>query len=367
MAPRSTKAVDVDLPESDRAGDMPHPRLQQNLFGHEAAVGQMVAAAHSGSMHHAWLISGPKGVGKATLAWRFARAVLARGLSGCPDDLALPADDKTFRLIAGLAHPDVIVLRRPWDSDKKKFKSELPVDDVRRLRMFFSRHPSFADVQVAVIDCMDDMNLQAQNALLKILEEPPKAAILLLIAHTPGLLLPTIRSRCRMLQLRPLSQRPMRAALQALAPQAAHDQLELAATLAEGAPGQAASLAASGMTGAYQQILAVLATLPQLNHAMLHGLSDQYMKQFPDRGIAGFAYLLSLAMQRHLRSHMGTTSALPVERQAFERMRLALTTERWSELCAELQANAQRASALNQDKKQFVLNAFYSLESAARS
>jgi len=366
MAPRSAKTVDVDQPESDRAGDMPHPRLQESLFGHKQAMEQMVAAAHSGAMHHAWLISGPKGVGKATLAWRFTRAVLARGLSACPDDLSLPADDKTFRLVAAMAHPDVIVLRRPWDAEKKKFKSELPVDDVRRLRSFFSRHPSFGNVQLAVIDCMDDMNLQAQNALLKILEEPPKAAILLLVAHTPGLLLPTIRSRCRMLQLRPLPQDTMREALQRLAPQADGDQLELAATLAPGAPGQAAALAASGMTGAYQQILGVLATLPQLNHAMIHGLSEQFMKQFPDRGISGFSYLLSLAIQRHLRTQMGTASPLPAERQAFDRMGHALTAIRWSEICAGLQASEQRASALNQDKKQFVLNAFYSLDSAVR-
>jgi hypothetical protein len=156
------------------------------------------------------------------------------------------------------------------------------------------------------------------------------------------------------------------ATLRSRAPQADGDQLELAATLAPGAPGQAAALAASGMTGAYQQILGVLATLPQLNHAMIHGLSEQFMKQFPDRGISGFSYLLSLAIQRHLRTQMGTASPLPAERQAFDRMGHALTAIRWSEICAGLQASEQRASALNQDKKQFVLNAFYSLDSAVR-
>ena len=367
MAPRAPRTLETELPESDRAGDMPHPRTQAVLFGHEAAVGQLVAASHSGGLHHAWLICGPRGVGKATLAWRFARAVLAHGLTACPADLSVPLEDKVFRLIAASAHPDVIGLRRPWDTEKKKFKSELPVDEVRRLRSFFSKHPSFGSLQIAIVDCVDDMNVQSQNALLKILEEPPKAALLLLIAHTPGAVLATVRSRCRTLQLRPLPAETMQRALQSLAPDVDSAHLTLAATLAEGAPGQAATLAVSGMTGAYQQILSVLSTLPQLNHAMLHGLADQFMKQFPDRGIAGFAHLLSLAIQRHLRSLLGTARARPGEQQAFARMAAALPPVRWSDACAELQAREERAVALNQDKKQFVLNAFYALETAIRS
>jgi DNA polymerase-3 subunit delta' len=367
MAPRASRTLEMDLPESDRAGDMPHPRSQTLLFGHGPAVGELVAASHSGTLHHAWLISGPRGVGKATLAWRFARALLARGPADLPADLSMPSDDQAFRLIAASTHPDVIGLRRPWDTDRKKFKSELPVDEVRRLRSFFSKHPSFGSLQIAIVDCVDDMSIQAQNALLKILEEPPKAAILLLIAHTPGAVLPTVRSRCRTLQLRSLPPETMRQALQSLAPGVDDAHLALAAALAEGAPGQAAMLAVSGMVGAYQQILSVLATLPQLNHAMLHGLADQFMKQFPDRGVAGFARLLSLAMQRHLRSLLGTAQALPEEQAAFRCMTRVLAPEQWSARYAELQALEARALALNLDKKQFVLNVFYSLEAAVRS
>lgn len=367
MAPRSPKTIDADLPESDRAGEMLHPRLQESLFGHDAAVSQMVAAGHAGALHHAWLISGPKGIGKATLAWRFARALLAHGPRHLPEDLAIPATHTVFRLVAASAHPDVALLRRPWDQDKKRFKSELPVDEVRKLKSFFAKHPSQADMQVAIIDCMDDMNIQAQNALLKILEEPPKSAVMLLIAHTPGQLLPTIRSRCRALQLRPLAPAEMSDAMRHLAPDVAGEQLSIASALAEGAPGQAAAMAISGVISAYQQILGLLGTLPQLNQATLYGLADQFMKQFPDQGIAGFSRLLSMAMQRHLRSAMGTMVALPVEEKVFARMGQAIAPARWSDLWAELHASEQRASALNLDKKQFVLNAFNSLESAARS
>jgi DNA polymerase-3 subunit delta' len=367
MAPRAPRTVEADLPESDRAGDMPHPRLQERLFGHEAAMGQMVKAARAGTLHHAWLICGPKGVGKATLAWRFARALLAHGAASLPEDLDLPPAHPAFRLVAAASHPDLALLRRPWDSEKKRFKSELPVDEVRKLKAFFSRHPSLGEARVALIDCMDDMNIQAQNALLKILEEPPKAAVMLLIAHAPGQLLPTIRSRCRVLQLRPLSPPDMQQALQHLAPEASAEHLAIAATLCEGAPGNAAAMATSGIISAYQQILGLLGTLPQVNQANLHGLAEQFMKQFPDQGIEGFSNLLSLAMQRHLRCAMGTTAALAAEQKVFARMGQAIAPARWGELWADLQVTGQRATALNLDKKQFVLNAFNSIESAARA
>lgn len=367
MAPRSPRTAEAELPESDRAGDMPHPRLQERLFGHQAAIGQMVKAARSGTLHHAWLICGPKGVGKATLAWRFARALLAQGAANLSEDLDLASTHPTFRLVAAASHPDLALLRRPWDTEKKRFKSELPVDEVRKLKAFFSRHPSLGEARVALIDCMDDMNIQAQNALLKILEEPPKATVMLLIAHAPGQLLPTIRSRCRTLQLRPLAQPDMQEALRHLVPDASAEDLAIAATLCEGAPGNAAAMAVSGVVSAYKQILGLLGTLPQVNQATLHGLADQFMKQFPDQGIDGFCQLLSLAVQRHLRSAMGTTAPLAAEQKVFARMGQAIAAPRWGELWADLQAAGQRASALNLDKKQFVLNAFNSIESAARS
>lgn len=366
MAPRTARQEDVELPESDRAGELPHPRSQPELFGHATAARQMAAAARSGHLHHAWLVSGPKGVGKATLAWRFARAILAHGRSDCPDDLAVPSEHIAFRRIVQLAHPDVTVIRRPWDPDRKRFKTELPISEVRKLRGFFSKHPSAGDAQLAIVDCADDMSIEAQNALLKILEEPPKAAILLLLSHAPGQLLPTIKSRCRALQLRPLPPEDMALALQKLVPDVAPQQLAIASVLAEGSPGQAAAYAMSGATVTYQELLSLLATLPRLNHGMIHGFAERVVKQLADRTVSEVSTLLSLLVQRHLRASMGTLAPMAVETEAFRRMAQAVPGQGWSEFWTDLRSQYNRADMLNLDKKQFVLNAFYSIESAIR-
>jgi len=367
MAPRTARQEDVEVPESDRAGDLTHPRLQAELFGHDSAARQMASAARSGHLHHAWLISGPKGVGKATLAWRFARAILAHGRTNCPDTLHVPPEHVAFRRIVQLAHPDVIVIRRPWDTDRKRFKTELPIAEVRKLRGYFSKHPSDGDTQVAIVDCADDMSTEAQNALLKVLEEPPKAAILLLLSHAPGQLLPTIKSRCRALQLRPLGAEDMTQALQHLAPDVPAPELEVAATLAEGAPGQAAALAMRGSVVLYQELLTLLATLPRLNHGMLHGFAERTVKQFADRTVSEVATLLSQLVERHLRSQMGTIAPMTQERDVFRRMAVAIPGPSWTEFWTDLRNQFVRADALNLDKKQFVLNAFYSIESAVKT
>lgn len=367
MAPRTSRPEDVELPESDRAGDLAHPRSQVELFGHDAAARQMASAARSGHLHHAWLISGPKGVGKATLAWRFARAVLAHGRANCPDTLHVPPEHLAFRRIVQLAHPDITVLRRPWDTDKKRFKTELPIAEVRKLRGFFSKHPSDGDTQFAIVDCADDMSTEAQNALLKVLEEPPRAAILLLLSHAPGQLLPTIKSRCRALQLRPLGTQDMTRAMQHLAPDVPPQQLEMAGVLAEGAPGQAAAFAMRGSVVLYQELLTLLTTLPRLNHGLLHGFAERTVKQFAERTIPEVATLLAQLVERHLRSQMGTLSPMAQERDAFSRMATSIPGQAWSEYWTDLRNQFVRADALNLDKKQFVLNAFYSIESAVKS
>src|SRR5262245_42409058 len=120
MAPRARTLEVEPLPESDRVGELPHPRDQQQLFGHEAEAATLAAAARSGRLAHAWIFGGPKGVGKATLAWRFARAILVHGAANCPDDLSVPPDHPVARRISALAHADIMLIRRPWDPEKKR-------------------------------------------------------------------------------------------------------------------------------------------------------------------------------------------------------------------------------------------------------
>ena len=167
----------------------------------------LAEAFASGRMHHAWLLAGRAGIGKATLAYRLARHVLAR-----PDErdhsgksLEVPTDSAAARQVAALSHPGLLVLRRPYDTKSKRFVSAIPVDEVRRLKSFLGLTSGENAWRVVIVDTADELNLNAANALLKSLEEPPRRALFMLVASEPSGLLPTIRSRCRRLDLQPLA------------------------------------------------------------------------------------------------------------------------------------------------------------------
>ena len=195
----------VRLPESDCADGCGHPRETYDLIGHGAAETQFLRAQSSGRLHHAWLISGTKGVGKATLAYRIARHMLG-GQSLLEGSLNIPKSDPVAQRIEAQGHGNLYVLKRPYDEKLKRFKTEIPVQVVRHMNAFFETTPAEDNLpRIAIIDTMDDMNRNAENALLKTLEEPPADAILILLSNNVGRLLPTIRSRCMSLSLKSVS------------------------------------------------------------------------------------------------------------------------------------------------------------------
>src|SRR5579863_3279342 len=177
--------------------DIPHPRDTARLVGGEAAEAAFLAALERGRLHHAWLVTGPEGVGKATFAYRTARRLL--GARPAPESGLLGADpdDPVFRQVAGRAHPDLLVIER--DEPDGKPRRSIPVEEARALPEFFAKSPGRAAYRVAIIDSADELTPNAANAVLKTLEEPPERGVLFLISHRPGALLPTIRSRCRRL------------------------------------------------------------------------------------------------------------------------------------------------------------------------
>jgi DNA polymerase-3 subunit delta' len=362
MAPRP-RTLDVEpLPESDRVGELPHPRDQFELFGHEAEAATLAAAARSGRLAHAWIIGGPKGVGKATLAWRFTRALLVHGPQNVPDDLDVPADHPVARRISALAHPDVMLIRRPWDQERKRPRTELPIEEVRRLNGLFSRFASDDGYRIAIIDAADDMNRAAENALLKTLEEPPRRALLLLVAHVPGALLPTTRSRCRALTLRPLDPSTMSRALASLSPGLDPDTASVLAGLAEGCPGRALELIELGGLDLYRGITDVLSSLPRLRGEALFALGDKVGRGAGDRGVTLFVQLLSGLLQRLVRGAYSSAAQVPGEAQLAQRLRALAPLEGWVGVWENLQQKAIDADALNLDKKQLVLNAFFEME-----
>jgi DNA polymerase-3 subunit delta' len=192
--------------------EWPHPRDVHDLIGHAEAEQTMLDAYRAGRMPHAWLIGGPAGIGKATLAYRIARFALANPNASSPavrsaTSLAVAADHPVAQRIAAQAHPDLLVLERALNDKTGKLFTVIRVEDVRRTVGFFGSTAGEGGWRVCIVDTADELQYpQAANALLKALEEPPTNALLLLVSHAPARLLPTIRSRCRRVMLRPLSE-----------------------------------------------------------------------------------------------------------------------------------------------------------------
>jgi DNA polymerase-3 subunit delta' len=175
----------------------PHPRDVFAIDGVEAAELAFLDALDRGRLHHAWLLTGPEGVGKATLAYRMARRLLGARPDPAFGALGSAPTDFVSRQVAARSHPDLMVLERATDDGKAR--KSIPVDEARLLPAFFANSPAVSPYRVAIIDAADDLNVNAANAVLKTLEEPPARGVILLVSHSPGRLLPTIRSRCRRL------------------------------------------------------------------------------------------------------------------------------------------------------------------------
>jgi DNA polymerase-3 subunit delta' len=250
----------------------PHPRENPFLAGHDAAETLLAEALGSGRMHHAWLITGPQGVGKATLAYRFARAILAgQGASG---SLALEASHPVFRRVAAGTHADLLTVEREWDEKRKKLRGEIVIDTVRGISSFLRLTPAEGGWRVVIVDGAEDINRNAANALLKVLEEPPPRTVIVLVCAAAGRLLPTIRSRCRRLRLGSLDSIAMAELTTRYLPQTPQDQRERLASLAEGSIGRALQLAEGDGIPAAELVGRVLDAMPAPGAMLAYDVAD---------------------------------------------------------------------------------------------
>lgn len=328
---------------------VPHPREVLELSGQEAAEAAFEDARGRGRLHHAWLLTGPEGVGKATFAYRAARRLLGAAPDPAHGVLGARADHPVTRQVAARSHPDLLVLEREGPDGKPR--KVIPVDDARRLAEFFSKSPASAPHRVAIIDAADDLNVNSANAILKTLEEPPPRGVLLMVSHSPGRLLPTIRSRCRRLAFQPLGIEQTAAFVGARAEVNGEEALRLA-TMADGAPGRALQLAASKALDLDDAARDLLAGLPQVDETRALALAERF------RGGEGPAQFNLLFDRLSDRVH-----ALATHRagEGFGAL------DRWAQAWETLQRLPREVEALNLDRTDALFTALSELRQAARA
>jgi DNA polymerase-3 subunit delta' len=354
-------------PEGDCAHGAPHPRETPALFGQQAAETAFLDAWSGGRLHHAWLLRGPRGVGKATLAYRIARALLIHG-DAPPHSLDSEPDHPVSRRIVAQSEPRLLTLRRPADPKTGRLKRDLTVDEVRRLTPFFGLSAADGGWRAVVVDAADDMNASAANALLKTLEEPPPRAALLLVAHAPGALPPTIRSRCRTLDLRPLGAEDMTRALTAAGADPGAEPGALAA-LSGGSPGAALRLAQGGGAALYARLARLLGGAPGLDRSLLLEVAEGCAGRGEAEARFELTCELTVALLHRL-ARSGAGAPLPEATLGEARLAQRLSPDPgrarlWAEAAADAASRAARARAVNLDPASAILDMWLAIDAVA--
>jgi DNA polymerase-3 subunit delta' len=360
---------------SEEVGHIALPRQNDALVGHERAERTLLDAFRSGRLPHGWLLSGPRGIGKATLAYRFARFVIAdEGGDGALFDapaegLAVSREHPVFRQIANGAQTNLRVLE-PRADEQGKVSRVIKIDDVRGAISFLRQTAADGGWRAVIVDAADDLNQNAANALLKVLEEPPAKAVLLLVTHVEGGLLATIRSRCCHLPLLPLPDGRILDLLGQWYPDMEAAERALLVRLAEGSPGRARDIAESGGTDLYRAIEELLGRLPQPPVVELHAFAERLAQGRDGRAFRTGVELLRWWTAKLVRAGaVGLASAddAPEDVALMERLLAWRPANLWLCFWDRLGVLARDAEALNLDRKQVILTAFLELEAGRGS
>lgn len=348
--------------EADRFGEAPHPRENLTFFGHVATEQSLLQQFCSGHMPHACLISGLPGIGKATLAWRLARFILAnpnpaRKNPPVGNSLNVPQNDPVVRQIVAMSHPDVFVLRREWNAKEQQLSKDIRVDDVRKASRVFRRATSDDRFRICIIDSVDDLNPESANALLKIIEEPPPRSLFLLVAHKADRVLPTIRSRCQKILLKPLSPADLSAIIDALGPpwsDASREELWAAISSARGSIHDVVRRLVTSGAQIAETLDQTMAELPRLDWHKIHALADLIVR--PD-GTQAFDTLLIAAfdwLDREATRLCDAGQGIPVA-----------TTIAYARAWESVAGLARRSADFNLDRRPVVLALFEELAGIA--
>ena len=377
--------TETNLISSDQIEGYPHPKVTEKLFGHQFAEQEFINCFKSNKLHHGWLISGSKGIGKATFAWQMAKFLLTQpmpsvepnGLFGNSDenhnsDLGENLKKTMIARILAESEPRLVVVRKSFDEKRKTFRSSIRVDEVRYLKTFFSLSVSDGGGRVAIIDCAEDMNINAANALLKTLEEPPKDTVFLLVSHNPQSLLPTIKSRCRELRLRSLTESDLKSALKQMNLTIPENDSKIHSILGSGSVGNSIRLLEHDGAGLYRTLLSFLNQLPNLNGFELEKFIATFSGNKNRSRLDLFVELLNMVIARISKAGiMGYSSEdqiLEDEKEIFTKLcPNPITAKRWAELAQTQSENLKHGLAVNLDPSSLILDTFFRIEDCART
>ena len=284
--------------------------------------------------------------------------------------LAIDSDNGVFKRVAAGGHADLLTVERAYDPRRRRLRSEIVVEDAREITAFFRLTAAEQGWRIVVVDGAEEMNRNAANALLKILEEPPRQALLLLVSHSPGRLLPTIRSRCRRCPLVPLVRVLVTRLLRRYRPELAQPEVEALAALSDGSIGRALELAEAGGLALYRSLLEMLSQIPRLDVIRLHAFAEQHARaDAEDAYRVGGELLLQLLARIaacSARSQPSGEEIIGGEDEAIRRLAARADAARWAALREEIERSFASTDQLNLDRKQAMLGVFFAIEELAR-
>lgn len=349
---------------------LPEPKANPDLLGHELAEAEILRAVASGRLHHGWLITGAPGIGKATLGYRFARYLLnggkppsgseAAGQTNQGASLAVPVESQSFRRMVAGGHADFVDVA-------PNEKGNLSIEEVRRIEPLFRRTAAEGGWRIVLIDNADAMTVQAQNAVLKILEEPPAGALIILTASAPGRLLPTIRSRVRMLALEPLKPAILETLLEKSLPALTASERAQLAGLAQGSLGQAIALHEAEGLLVYRELLALLGNMQQIPAKPLLDYAEKLGRKGgePAYGVISRLFPEWLADVARMAATGQMNEKVEGEGQVAAKFAQSLGLERSLALWEKVSDLFTQAEGLYLDRKQTLLSALLAVKGAA--
>lgn len=365
--------IEGDILTAEEGTELPEPILNPDFIGHDTLEPYLLDLINNDNLPHAIILGGPKGVGKSTFGYRLARALLKKGIADPNQDslfgdeppaelrtLDVDPDDPVFRKVASGGHPDFIALERPMDDRKGQRKDTLDIDTVRKVAPFLRMTSSEGGWRVVLVNDADTMNRNAQNAILKVLEEPPAHTLLILICHRVGAMIPTIRSRCRLLTFNPLETQTVIDLLKKQYPREPESDLKSIAAMAEGSIGRAIDLMEEGGQEGLQHVLDVLSNWESWDWPQIHRIADTLGRPGQEKSYKMFSQVMVWTAESLLFAKARDDIALeaPLDHKALRNMLSHYSLEDWVKICENLKAHFDKFTYSHLDKRQAVLGAF---------